>query len=226
MTHRAVLWDLDGTLADTEPLHGLAFEKAALDFGLKIPASFHDSMLGRSDQQIFEELIRETGARFDLQTWRRAKFAHFSKQPDLVTLRHNVGDIPEKLHRHDISMAVVSNSTKDEVAFILKASGLDRLFQHTISRADVAAGKPAPDSYLLAASRLGCAPAECLVVEDSKVGSTAGVNAGMTVIFHPQTATDDIPKDTFYLPPTEPLWPVLADRLGLQAPAAQPKANV
>jgi HAD superfamily hydrolase (TIGR01509 family) len=225
VTHRAVLWDLDGTLADTEPLHGLAFEKAAFDFGLKIPANFHDSMLGRSDQQIFEELNRVTGARLDLQTWRRAKFAHFSRQPDLVTLRHNVGDIPERLHKHNVLMAVVSNSTKDEVAFILRASGLDRLFQHTISRADVAAGKPEPDSYLLAATRLGCAPTECVVVEDSKVGSTAGVNAGMTVIFHPQTATDDIPKNTFYLPHTESLWPVLADRLDLHALAAEPKAS-
>lgn len=222
MTRHAVLWDLDGTLADTEPLHALAFDKALFEFGLKVPARFHDSLLGASDQEVFDALITETDARFDQNTWRRTKFSHFCKRPDMVCLRANVGNLPEKLSAHDVSMAIASNSTRDEVAFIVKASGLDRYFEHTISLTDVASGKPAPDSYLLAASRLECAPSDCLVIEDSKIGATAGINAGMTVIFHPQAAGENTPEGAYYLPPTETLWPALAERLDLPKLAAKP----
>ncbi|MEH6726944.1 MAG: HAD family phosphatase [Hyphomicrobiales bacterium] len=222
MMPRAVLWDLDGTLADTEPLHALAFDEAISGLGLTVPDGFHDSLLGVSEQEVFESLVAKTGASIDLATWRLAKFSHFSKRPQMVGLRPDVGNLPEKLFALNVPMAVVSNSTRDEVAFILKASGLDKYFKHTFSRADVATGKPAPDSYLLAASRLECAPSDCLVVEDSRVGSTAGINAGMTVIFHPQAASDDIPAGTSYLPPTESLWPVLTQWLGLTEQAAQP----
>ncbi len=215
MTRHAVLWDLVGTLADTEPLHALAFDQAISEFGLTVPNGFHDSLLGVSDQETYDGLVREAGAQFNMDMWRTTKFKHFSARPDMVHLRPNVGTLPERLFAQNVPMAVVSNSTKDEVAFIVKACGLSKFVQYTISRADVTDGKPAPDGYLLAASKLKCAPSNCIVVEDSKIGSHAGINAGMSVIYHPQTDREDCPEGAHYIPPSEVLWPFLARRLDL-----------
>lgn len=199
--------------------------KRSFEFGLKVPPGFHDSLLGVSDQETFDGLVREAGARFDMNTWRTTKFKHFSARPDMVCLRPNVGTLPEKLFAQNVSMAVVSNSTRDEVAFIVRACGLEKYMEHTISRADVVSGKPAPEGYLLAASKLECAPSDCIVVEDSKVGSTAGVNAGMTVIFHPQEPSNEVPDGTRYLAPTEILWPTLAEWLEIPEYAARSKSS-
>jgi beta-phosphoglucomutase-like phosphatase (HAD superfamily) len=83
-------------------------------------------------------------------------------------------------------MAVVSNSTRAEVDVALAAIGLARLLPVTVSRADVARGKPDPEGYLAAAARLGVRPAGCVVIEDSPTGVAAGLAAGMTTVFHPQ----------------------------------------
>ena len=110
-------------------------------------------------------------------------------------------------------MAVVSNSTRAEVDLALAATGLDALLPLTISRADVARGKPDPEGYLAAAARLGARPAACVVVEDSPAGARAGLAAGMTTVFHPQDPALAAPEGAL-VPAADGLAALLA-RLGL-----------
>jgi len=81
-----------------------------------------------------------------------------------------------------VPLGVASSSRRDRLDLTLERSGLARYFRATVSGDEVAHGKPAPDVYLLAAERLGVKPAECLAVEDTGLGATAAVAAGMRVV--------------------------------------------
>ena len=207
MTRQAILWDMDGTLLDSEPAHAAAFDEALRELGLRVSGDFQDRLLGASDDQVHALLVEATGATLTLSEWRAVKWRYFERNADRIVLRDAVAALARRLAEGGVPMAVVSNSTADEVAFCLRVSGLARLFSLTISRADVENGKPAPDGYLLAASRLGVPPASCVVVEDSPLGSRAGLAAGMTVLYHPQHAVcaSAIPGGARYVAPDQPL---------------------
>ena len=113
-------------------------------------------------------------------------------------------------------MALVSNSTRDEVDLNLAVTQLADYFQLTISRDEVAQGKPAPECYLAAAEALGVAAGECLVVEDSVTGAKAGLAAGMTTLFHPETAAlvEHCPAGAILLPPEGDLMACLEEFFG------------
>ena len=216
---RAVLWDMDGTLLDSEPAHAASFADALAELGLSVPPGFHDGLLGLGVDHVYAALVATTGATLSIDEWQALKWRHFQRRSDVVTVRGEVAAQARELAVQGVRMAVVSNSTAAEVALCLSATGLAPLFGVTVSRADVERGKPAPDSYLLAAARLAAQPADCLVVEDSPVGAKAGLSAGMAVIYHPQhpAAPDRVPAGARYVAPTASLAPHLQSFLTREA---------
>jgi HAD superfamily hydrolase (TIGR01509 family) len=205
---RAVLWDLDGTLVDSEPVHDLAFDAAVADLGLTVPHGFIETMLGVGEDGLHAALVAQAGYTGTLADWRAVKWPHFRDRADGVRRRDAVADVALRLHAQGVPMAVVSNSTRAEVDLNLSVTGLGGLFPVTLSRDDLRQGKPDPEGYLHAAGLLGLASADCLVVEDSATGARAGLAAGMTVIFHPQAnhaPPDDHPR-LICLAPDVPLW--------------------
>ncbi|MCB1347779.1 MAG: HAD family phosphatase [Maritimibacter sp.] len=191
MTLTALLWDLDGTLVDSEPAHGAAFDDALAELGLAVAPDFHARMLGVNEAGVHEALVAETGATIGLAEWSARKWAHYRRHAEDIRRREPVAAVAEDWAARGMPCAVVSNSTADEVAIALAATGLDAVLTTTVTFADVTRGKPDPEGYLLGASRLGVAPASCLVIEDSPVGAAAGRAAGMRVVYHPQTPADD-----------------------------------
>jgi len=212
VTRRAVLWDMDGTLIDSEPVHAMAFEAAVRELGLTVPHDFHDSLVGSSAEQVHRALVALTGTGISLGEWLALKWRHYEVHSAAIPRRASVSAVAEVLAARGVPMAVVSNSSADEVALCLRATGLDLILPVTISRTDLRRGKPEPDGYLLAAERLGCAPGNCLVVEDSRLGVAAGLAAGMAVLFHPQANTpggDTRPQGAYFLAPdADPMPPV------------------
>ncbi|MCB1970238.1 HAD family phosphatase [Paracoccus sp. APAP_BH8] len=185
---KAVLWDLDGTLVDSEPAHALAFDASLAELGLTVPPDFHDRLLGASEDRVHEALIAETSVSMDRAAWRSVKWRHYRKAADQIR-RLSQADLLVPLASAGLGLAVVSNSTRAEVDHNLDLADLARLFPVTVSRDDVRHGKPDPEGYLLAARRLGVSPTDCVVVEDSPTGAGAGLSAGMTTIFCPQVPT-------------------------------------
>lgn len=186
MTRVAILWDMDGTLLDSEPAHAAALHDATEELGLTVPDGFHDLLLGASDDRVHAALAASTGLDLTLSEWRAVKWGHYKRHAASIPLRHEVAAVALEFFLQGLPMAVVSNSTADEVALCLGAAGLSKLFIATVSRADVRRGKPDPEGYLLAARKLNVAPGCCIVVEDSPVGAQAGVAAGMRTFYLPQ----------------------------------------
>ncbi len=199
---RAILWDLDGTLVDSEPVHELAFDAASKELGLTLPSGFHDELLGSSGQDVHAKLAAVAGLRLGFEEWRVLKMRHFAAFQDRITLLDGIPQLLRDLVVRAVPMAVVSNSTRAEVDLSLNATGIRDNFGVTLSRSDVSDGKPAPDGYLLAASRLNQRPQSCLVIEDSPTGAAAGLAAGMHVVFHPQSPCLHPPEGAYYLPPS------------------------
>ena len=204
MTRRAILWDMDGTLIDSEPVHELALRTAIAKLGLEIPDGFNETLIGADGPKVFELLVTRTGLKLRLDEWLALKWNHFREHSTKILRRLPVSQAAERLAEQNIPMAVVSNSSSEEVALGLRATGLTEISNVIISRADVENGKPHPEGYLLAATRLSCRLESCLVVEDSLLGAKAGIAAGRSVLYHPQAPLNDaqpLPKGVRYLAP-------------------------
>jgi HAD superfamily hydrolase (TIGR01509 family) len=207
MTLKAILWDMDGTLINSESAHQQAFSNALTSLGKTVPTNLKNTLLGASFVEVHQKLVEFTGLDLSVKEWNSLKWKHYlvsSKGIDLLRNRQNILDI---FKNKSIPMALVSNSTRDEVDLNLNMTKLTDYFEYTVSRNDVALGKPAPDGYLAAAKALAISPDQCLVIEDSITGAIAGLTAGMMTLFHPET--DELcaycPEGAISLPPKEDL---------------------
>jgi len=213
MTLKAILWDMDGTLINSEPAHQQALNKAITSLGKSVPANIHHALLGSSFVEEHQVILEITGLKLSLDDWRRLKWKHYQACSKDIKLLRNRQTILDVLRAKGIPVALVSNSSRDEVDLNLKLTNLTCYFEITVSRNDVAQGKPAPDGYLAAARALSISPKKCLVIEDSITGAKSGLAAGMTTLFHPETEAlcASCPQGAILLPPNDDLRQCLED---------------
>lgn len=180
---RAVIFDLDGVISDTEPLH-VRVEHAVLGArGIEVPPGGLAGTQGLRDPDFFARVFHERGVAGDVAAATAAKRrAMLACPPDEITEITGARALIEDLHAHGVRLAVASSSPPAFIAHVLGALKLDRFFDVVASGDDVARGKPAPDVFLLAAERLGVAPRDCAVIEDSANGMAAARAAGMRCI--------------------------------------------
>jgi HAD superfamily hydrolase (TIGR01509 family) len=185
----AIVFDLDGTLIDTETLYGVAFMTAAADCGYTVPASLYASLVGLASPERVERLRRAFGAEFPTEAFLARYYAHRTAGlPQRIPVC--AGAVP-LLRQLDVPKAVATSASRRTASAHLDRAGLAMHFEHVVTRDDVPQGKPAPDSYLLAADLLGVAPENCLAVEDSPIGVSAAHAAGMQVVMVTRRATLD-----------------------------------
>jgi HAD superfamily hydrolase (TIGR01509 family) len=178
-----IIFDFDGTLVDSEPLYAEALRLVLLEIGISVDAqSLRDRFAGIDNSSIFRQISREEN---------RVIPRGVEHQLADVVERLMYGLEPVKgaeallieLTERRISLAIASNSTAVVVAKMLCQVRLNGFFDgRVVTRDQVAAPKPSPDVYILAAKILASSPEQCLVVEDSPAGVAAARAAGMTVI--------------------------------------------
>lgn len=216
----AILFDMDGVLMDSEPLHLRATRFVLGDRARSFTERDNLAFVGATDPEMFRVLR----VLFDLDTSTAELVSR--KREHLIALVRAEGrplpgvpEIPLRLRETGLRLGLVSASARPVIDAVLRAVELDDAFETVVSGDEVARGKPAPDGFLMAARRLATDPARCLVVEDSRNGVLAGKAAGMTVaaVPGPTTKGQDFSPADLILPSLEAL-PKLLDRNGHHHP--------
>lgn len=187
MTHTppydAVIFDLDGTLIDTEQLCNETGVAACANIGHPVSMAFFQTLAGIDDSTRVKLIGAEYGVSIEeaafLAEWDRLctlRFAHG------VPLKDGALDLIAKISALNVPMAICTSSRRGPAAEKIAAAGFGAAFQTIVTLDDVAHAKPAPDPYLLAAKRMGVAPQGCLAFEDSDTGAASARAAGMQVI--------------------------------------------
>ncbi|MCV9907894.1 HAD family phosphatase [Brucella sp. HL-2] len=192
MSARAVLFDMDGTLVDSEPLHYETLLEAIAAFSGTVPDDFENRVTGTTIADCHAMLRTETGFAADLDAFVKAKYAAYVSGAIKLKLRPGAAQVLSFLDKSGIPYAIVSNSDRMLVDANLRAVGLQRPDFFSVSRNDVRKGKPDAEPYLRGAYLLGVEPSHCIVVEDSVPGARAGLAAGMTVIGWPEPHRTDL----------------------------------
>jgi HAD superfamily hydrolase (TIGR01509 family) len=184
----AYIFDCDGTLVDSMPIHYVCWVDALRRNGATYPFTeeeFYD-YAGVREYETVVLLNKMHEADVDPDAVVEMKAGMFRERLHEVLRIHPVANLAESLHRRK-PMSVASGSEEPIVHACLKNTGLFDLFDHIITPTDVKLGKPAPDMFLLAAERMGVRPEDCLVLEDGKAGLEAAMAAGMESVFIPRT---------------------------------------
>jgi beta-phosphoglucomutase family hydrolase len=180
-TFRAYLFDCDGTIVDSMPLHYIAWKTSLAEWNCVYEEKLFYAWGGRPIREIITLLNQAQGLTMPVeQVAERKEQLYFQLLPQLKA-------IPEVLEHIDaqhgrLPLAVVSGSRRDSVIGSLTTTGLLDKFDTLVCAEDYKRGKPAPDAFLLAAERLGVPPAECLVFEDTELGIQAATAAGMASV--------------------------------------------
>lgn len=186
---RGIIFDCDGTLVDSMPIHYVAWVESLNHFGA--PFDFTEevfySLAGVREQDVVKMLNEQYGSGVDPDGVAEYKFELFQKRMKEVGEIVPVADLARRAHLEGMPIAVASGSEEETVRGVLVANDLERLFEVIITPKLVQRGKPAPDMFLLAAERLGVAPEDCVVFEDGESGMQAARAAGMAAVFVPRT---------------------------------------
>ena len=178
---RAVAWDIDGTLVDSEPAHHLALLEVSARYGAPLTAE-QANFTGVAIDDVWEILSPLYPPSLSRSAWIDAIVDVYVAAATKLEPIPGAREAALKLQDWGAPQGCVSNSERRIVEANLQAIGLTHCFAFAIAREDVARGKPDPEPYVLACRRFGLPPAQVLAVEDSDAGADSARAAGLTVI--------------------------------------------
>jgi HAD superfamily hydrolase (TIGR01509 family) len=179
----AILFDMDGVIVDSEPLHERAFREVFDQMGYGQTHGIHfPDYFGRSDSTLWRDFVDRHAPPQpfeELMAWKQRHFIQILKEAGPIF--DGLPELVERLARR-YRLALASGSPHPVIDEVLAMRGLRQYFPVVVSVQDVGKNKPAPDVFLRAAQLLGVKPAQACVIEDSAVGVEAGRAAGMTTV--------------------------------------------
>jgi HAD superfamily hydrolase (TIGR01509 family) len=181
--YSAVIFDMDGVLVDTEPMHLRALNQVLAESGCALSEEENQQLLGTSFKATWDFVIKRFGLDAEPERYAPAydeAVVNILRQP--LTPAVGSMNLLGQLRARNMPMALASSAKRRWIEATLDSLGMKDFFPITVSGEDVTESKPAPDIFLLAARRLGVPAQTCLVIEDSPNGITAGRSAGMDVI--------------------------------------------
>ena len=181
--NRAVIWDLDGVIADTNPFHRAAWQKLAPELGLTFTEEDLLRAIGGSDSDVAMKILGP-----DTPADEAEALAERTERLFRDLAEGNIKPLPgalpllRSLKENGFRLALVSSLPPESIELVLSSLGIERLFEYLVSSRDVSKRKPNPEGFLLAARKLGVLPAFCVVIEDAVAGVEAAKAAGMKCV--------------------------------------------
>lgn len=183
---KAVVFDMDGLLCDTEVVYRDAMRAVCAELGHDMPMSLFQSMIGLPGPASDQKVLDHYGADFPVEAFKDRVMVHVDAACEAgIALKAGVLELLDHLDELALPRAIATSSSHRAVGAHLGPSGIIPRFHTVVARGDYVRGKPNPDPFLTAAERLGIAPHQCLALEDSHNGVRAASSAGMMTIMVP-----------------------------------------
>jgi len=191
VTHKALIWDFDGTIIDSEWPHFVASRVACEHYGIELTLEWWQARIGIHNKVHWSQIITdEVGQPADLAAVLERTRDHKNAMTLAQPIRDGVSELFIDAHAGGVPIAVASSSSTSWVGPHLERLSLDSYVSALRTRDDVRHAKPWPDLFLAASAALEIEPADCLVVEDSSAGVQAAKDAGMTCVVCPNAVTE------------------------------------
>ncbi len=216
----AILFDLDGTLANTDPVHFQVWQEIFVKYGIECDRDFYqEHVSGNTNEQLIANILPELSPE---ETSELALFKEAEYRARAETLQATPGleRIIQLLDRANLKRAIVTNAPKENAYHMLEGLDLIETFPIVVLAADVPPGKPNPDPYLLGLAKVATKAEEAIAFEDSPTGIQAAVAAGIYTVAIASTHDPDLLKSfgaNMVIPDfnSPDLWELLEQKLGL-----------
>ncbi len=188
---KAVIFDRDGVLLDSEYTNIRAGELAFQELGITLTEEEKRSIVGRHPDDYAKPLIAKYGVDYD--KFRELQRSNYFEVLESTPIFEKTIQLLRDIHAHGIAVALCTSSRIESTVPLLEKLGIRDLFQVLVGKEDYTNRKPDPEPYQVTAKKLGVNPADCLVIEDSEVGMRSALGAGMRciVIFNDHTKDHD-----------------------------------
>ena len=177
---KAIIWDMDGVIADTAPYHLKAWQQVFQKRGVEFTEEDFKHNFGQRNDTIIRDVLGQDTSQSEIEAISLEKENGFRNM-----VRQRIKPLPgvinliKLLTKHGVKMALASSAPIENIQLLITGLGINNYFQAIISDKEVTEGKPSPQGFRLAAQRLGVKPENCIVVEDAVAGVTAAKRAGM-----------------------------------------------
>ena len=189
---KAVIWDMDGVIADTAPYHFKAWQHVFYKKGVSFTEDDFRRNFGQRNDTIIRNVLGEEISQDEIGVIASEKEEDFRQR-----VSQNIKPLPgaieliKLLKEHGFSLALASSAPVENIQLIIRGLGINNCFQVIVSGREVREGKPSPQGFLLAAKKLDVSPGNCIVIEDAVAGVAAAKRAGMCCLAitntHPRT---------------------------------------
>ena len=191
---KAIIFDMDGVLVDSEPFHVENEKRMFKKMGLDISDEEHVGYMGTATDVMWAKIIKDRNLPHDVADLTILTIQEglpFFKSLEKIEPMPGLTELLKKLQAKKIPMAVASSSDVETIRIILDKSGLKKYFLYAVSSSEVGKSKPEPDIFLHTATLLSVKPEECLVIEDSTNGIRAAKSANMVCVAYSGASADN-----------------------------------